>query len=62
LADAREFIRWYADLDRPKADAVILLSSFLGRSRIADAIQKCGLNWKIVGERTVPLHASDTYR
>jgi len=55
LCDVREFLGWYAGLSAPVPDAVILVSSFLGRSRIADAIRQHGLAWKLLSERTVPL-------
>ena len=42
---AGKFLKWYADLEmsRPKPDAVILLSSFLGQSNIERMIAKCQL-------------------
>ena len=40
---ARMFFNWYASLPMPKPDAVILLSSFLGRRLIDEAISKSGL-------------------
>ncbi|MFI5397694.1 MAG: hypothetical protein ACHQ9S_19330 [Candidatus Binatia bacterium] len=55
LEIVREFLGWYAGLVRPRPDAVILLSSFLGRSRIADAIQNNGLSWRILDETRVGL-------
>jgi methylase of polypeptide subunit release factors len=58
LDDVRRFLEWYARLETPKPNVVILLSSFLGRSRIAKAIQAYGLTWKILNERTVPLRRS----
>jgi methylase of polypeptide subunit release factors len=50
LAIAREFFRWFADLKQPKPDAVVILWSVLGRSRISKAISSCQLNWEILYE------------
>jgi len=38
-----QFFAWYAGLHAPKPDAVILLSSFLGRRHIDEAISAAGL-------------------
>jgi len=40
---AREFFKWYRSLPKPKPDAVILLSSFLGRKLIGEVISSHGL-------------------
>lgn len=39
----RNFLEWYAGVKTPKPDAVILLSSFLGRELINQTIASCGL-------------------
>ncbi len=54
LKIARKFFAWYAGLKKPPA-AVILLSSFLGKSRIREAIEKHGIEWKILKETKVLL-------
>lgn len=55
LKIVREFFHWYAGLSLPKPAAVILLSSFLGRTRIANAIRTCGLSGTILAETPAPL-------
>jgi len=54
LKIARNFFGWYAGLKKPPA-AVILLSSFLGKSRIREAIEKHGIEWKILKETKIIL-------
>jgi len=51
----RGFLRWYSGLKSPKPDAVIVLSCFLGRSRIAQALRDHGLVWNQLGSIRIPL-------
>ncbi len=39
-----QFLNWYSALPKPKPEAVILLSSFLGRKRIGEVIASAGLH------------------
>jgi SAM-dependent methyltransferase len=55
LSVVRRFFSWYARLSGPKPDAVILLSSFLGRIAIGEAVREHGLSWKITSRTRVPL-------
>lgn len=49
---ARVFFEWYASLQHPKPDAVILLSSFLGRRLIDQTIASYGLRQRQKPEET----------
>jgi methylase of polypeptide subunit release factors len=51
----QEFLEWYADLPVSKPEAVIILSSFLGQSRIAHAIRSHGLREVGRKEIRIPL-------
>jgi methylase of polypeptide subunit release factors len=55
LKIVEEFLGWYAGLPWPKPTAVILLSSFLGKNRIANAIAAHGLRANTIGERPAVL-------
>lgn len=56
LKVVREFLEWYARPNSPKPGAVILLSSFLGRRRIEQALDLHGIRWALCGETPgVPL-------
>lgn len=52
-----KFLAWYASLPMPKPDAVILLSSFLGRKRIDETILAAGLK-----PRELPIETDATLR
>lgn len=60
LAVVREFLAWYAKLKGAKPKAIITLSSFLGKSRIAQAIQASNLRSEIVARTRVPLRPALT--
>lgn len=51
----RGFLGWYSGLKSPKPDAVIVLSCFLGRSRIAQAFRDHALVWHKLGSIRIPL-------
>jgi methylase of polypeptide subunit release factors len=55
LEVARQFFEWYAGLDVSKPDAVILLSSFLGWSRITEAIERHRIQWRELKRTRVTL-------
>lgn len=58
LKIVRKFFRWYANLDNSKPNAIIALSSFLGRKRIWSEIRKQGITAKILNETEIPLRGS----
>lgn len=53
LEIAQDFFEWYSSLEQPKPDVVIVLSSFLGKRNIVDAIESCHLQWAIIAETRV---------
>lgn len=55
LAMARKFFAWFAGLPKPRPEAAILLSSFLGISNIEAAIASYRLPWKIIANTRAPL-------
>jgi methylase of polypeptide subunit release factors len=55
LKIVKESLGWYASLPRPKPTLVILLSSFLGKSPIANAIAAHGLRATTIGETPAKL-------
>ncbi len=57
LAIAEKFFDWFAALNDPKPDAVIMLSSFLGEAEIKMAIEKRRLECDILKATPVPLRA-----
>jgi len=50
-----KFFEWYAKLQNPKPKAIILLSSFLGQSRIVKAISSHGLKANFLHETIIDL-------
>jgi hypothetical protein len=52
----RLFLGWYACLPRPTVDCYVLLSSFLGRERIAHEITSRGLGWELHASTKVRLN------
>jgi methylase of polypeptide subunit release factors len=55
LRIVRDFFHWYSQLADVQPEAVILLSSFLGLSKIRAAIRESNLKSKILTRTTVPL-------
>jgi methylase of polypeptide subunit release factors len=55
LSIVRQFLRWYAALPDWRPRAVFMLSSFLGRYQINDAINQYGLRATTLSETAVPL-------
>jgi len=55
LALAKRFFAWYARMPKPKPRAVIVLSSFLGWSRILEQIHAHGLKEDVLRTVTIPL-------
>lgn len=53
----RGFLGWYSQLEGPMPGAVILLSSFLGMTRIASVIEGERLAWRVIQRTRVPLRA-----
>ena len=51
----RQFLQWYSRLNEPMPKAVVLLSSFLGLKRISLAMDRGGIEWKILARTRVPL-------
>lgn len=52
---ARHFFQWYAGLTKPRPEAAICISSFLGRSRIEDALNANRFQWRVESRSRVPL-------
>lgn len=62
LRVARRFLRWYTGLTGTRTEALILLSSFLGKSRIEKVLNESGVKWKLLKTDRVPLRQSLTSR
>lgn len=53
----RKFLKWYSNLDATAPRAIIMISSFLGISRIRSAMESDCLDWDIIARNRVPLRS-----